>query len=247
MCSRIKSMNKKCLILIPAFNESESIVRVVDNLVNNYPQYDYIIINDGSTDDTLQVCRDHKYNVLDQTINLGLAGTFQTGVRYALSHGYDGVIQFDADGQHRPEYIEPMLKKLEDGYDIIIASRFVEEKKPRSLRMLGSNIISFLIRTLTGQKINDPTSGMRLYSKRLLPFIARNANFTPEPDTIAYLTMNGAKVTEIQAKMDERTAGESYLTLGKSILYMLTVCVSIVILSWFRPKLNLEEVQHDSY
>ena len=236
-------MSKKCLILIPAYNESESIVRVVDNLINNYPQYDYIIINDGSTDDTLQVCRDHKYNVLDQTINLGLSGTFQTGIRYALRHGYDGILQFDADGQHRPEYIEPMLEKFEEGYDIVIASRFVDEKKPRSLRMLGSNIISFLIRTLTKQKINDPTSGMRLYSKRLLPIIARNANFTPEPDTIAYLAMNGAKVTEIQAQMDERIAGESYLTWSKSIAYMMTTCVSIVILSWFRPKLNLEGKQ----
>lgn len=236
-------MSKKCLILIPAYNESESIVRVIDNLVNNYPQYDYIIINDGSSDDTLRVCRDHKYNVLDQTINLGLSGTFQTGVRYALRHGYDGVIQFDADGQHRPEYIEPMINKLAEGYDIVIASRFVEKKKPFSARMIGSNLISFLIKVLTGQKISDPTSGMRLYSKRLLPIIAKNANFTPEPDTIAYLAMNGARVTEVQAQMDERIAGESYLTWSKSILYMLTVCVSIVILSWFRPKLNLEDVQ----
>ena len=234
-------MNKELLVVIPAYNEAESIVTVVDNLVNNYPQYDYVIVNDGSSDDTLGVCREHGYNVIDQPINLGLAGTFQTGARYALRHGYKSILQFDADGQHRPEYIADMLKKFEEGYDIVIGSRFVTEKKPATLRMAGSNLISFIIRLLTGVKINDPTSGMRLYSRRLLPVIARNPNITPEPDTVAYMVLNGAKVAEVQAKMDERIAGKSYLTVTKSILYMLTVCTSILILNWFRPKLKLEE------
>ena len=234
-------MSKKLLILIPAYNESESIVKVVDNLVQNYPQYDYIICNDGSSDDTLNVCQQHNYNVMDQAINLGLAGTFQTGAKYALKHGYDAILQFDADGQHRPEYIEPMLKKLEEGYDIVIGSRFVDEKKPNTLRMAGSNLISFLIKTLTGYKINDPTSGMRIYDKRLFKTLAYNPNITPEPDTIAYFIANGAKATEVQVNMDERIAGKSYLTITKSINYMLTICISILILSWFRPKLNLED------
>ena len=110
-----------------------------------------------------------------------------------------------------------------------------------TLRMAGSNLISFIIKLLTGVKINDPTSGMRLYSRRLMPVIARNPNITPEPDTVAYMILNGAKVAEVQAKMDERIAGKSYLTITKSILYMLTVCTSILILNWFRPKLKLEE------
>ena len=234
-------MNKELLIVIPAYNEAESIVTVIDNLVNNYPQYDYVIVNDGSSDNTLSICREHGYNVIDQPINLGLSGTFQTGARYALRQGYESILQFDADGQHRPEYIEDMLKKFEEGYDIVIASRFVTEKKPATLRMAGSNLISFFIKLLTGAKINDPTSGMRLYSRRLLPVIARNPNITPEPDTVAYMILNGAKVAEVQAKMDERMAGKSYLTVTKSILYMLTVCTSILILNWFRPKLKLEE------
>lgn len=236
-------MSKKLLIFIPAYNESESIVRVVDNLITNYPQYDYIIGNDGSSDNTLKICEEHGYNVIDQPINLGLAGTFQTGAKYALRHNYDALLQFDADGQHRPEYIETMLKKLDEGYDIVIGSRFVNEKKDRSLRMLGSNMISFIIRLLTGFKINDPTSGMRIYSKRLLPILASNPNITPEPDTIAYLMVNGAKTTEVQVKMDERTAGQSYLTISKSISYMLTILVSILILSWFRPRIKLEDEQ----
>ena len=234
-------MSKELLVVIPAYNEAESIVTVVDNLVNNYPQYDYVIVNDGSSDNTLNVCREHGYNVIDQPINLGLSGTFQTGARYALRQGYEAILQFDADGQHRPEYIGDMLKKFEEGYDIVIGSRFVTEKKPATLRMAGSNLISFIIKLLTGVKINDPTSGMRLYSRRLMPVIARNPNITPEPDTVAYMILNGAKVAEVQAKMDERIAGKSYLTITKSILYMLTVCTSILILNWFRPKLKLEE------
>ncbi len=234
-------MSKELLVVIPAYNEAESIVTVVDNLVNNYPQYDYVIVNDGSSDNTLNICREHGYNVIDQPINLGLSGTFQTGARYALRQGYEAILQFDADGQHRPEYIADMLKKFEEGYDIVIGSRFVTEKKPATLRMAGSNLISFIIKLLTGVKINDPTSGMRLYSRRLMPVIARNPNITPEPDTVAYMILNGAKVAEVQAKMDERIAGKSYLTITKSILYMLTVCTSILILNWFRPKLKLEE------
>ena len=104
-------------------------------------------------------------------------------------------------------------------------------------------MISFIIRLLTGFKINDPTSGMRIYSKRLLPILASNPNITPEPDTIAYLMVNGAKTTEVQVKMDERTAGQSYLTISKSISYMLTILVSILILSWFRPRIKLEDEQ----
>ena len=228
-------------MLIPAYNESESIVRVVDNLINNYPEYEYVIINDGSSDNTAKICKEHGYRLIDQPINLGLSGTFQTGAKYALKYDYDAILQFDADGQHRPEHIDEMLKKIEEGYDIVIGSRFVNEKKPLTLRMFGSFIIAFLIKLLTGKHINDPTSGMRMYNKRLLPIIANNPNITPEPDTVAYLISNGASFVEVQAYMDERIAGKSYLTAMKSVQYMLTVCISILILSWFRPRLKLED------
>lgn len=236
-------MKRKFLILIPAYNESESIVRVIDNLINKYPDYDYVVINDGSSDNTAKICMEHGYKLIDQPINLGLSGTFQTGAKYALKYDYDAILQFDADGQHRPEHIDEMLKKMEEGYDIVIGSRFVNEKKPLTLRMFGSFIISFLIKMMTGKHINDPTSGMRMYSKRLLPIIANNPNITPEPDTVAYLISNGASFVEVQAYMDERIAGKSYLTAVKSIQYMLTICISILILSWFRPRLKLEDSQ----
>ena len=136
----------KCLVIIPAYNEQDNIVRVIENLKNNYPQYDYVIINDGSADSTPEICRAKGYELIDLPVNLGLAGAFQTGLKYAYEKGYDYAIQFDADGQHLPQYIAPMLEKMQEGYDIVIGSRFVNEKKPKSLRMLGSNMISIAMR-----------------------------------------------------------------------------------------------------
>ena len=102
----------KTLIVIPAYNEQENIERVVDNLISNYPQYDYVIVNDGSRDDTAQICRKKGYNLIDLPVNLGLAGGFQTGLKYAYKYGYDAAIQFDADGQHLPQYIQPMIDEM---------------------------------------------------------------------------------------------------------------------------------------
>ena len=139
----------KLLIVIPAHNEEANIVRVVEELTTQYPQYDYVVVNDGSRDKTAAVCRAHGFHLIDLPINLGLAGAFQTGLRYAAENGYDCAMQLDADGQHRPEYIAPMLEELEAGADIVIGSRFLTVKKPKTLRMVGSYIISWSIRLTT--------------------------------------------------------------------------------------------------
>lgn len=230
----------KVLIIIPAYNEEGNIERVVNNLITNYPQYDYVVVNDGSKDSTADICIKNGYNLLNQPINLGLAGAFQTGMKYAYENGYDAAIQFDGDGQHRPEFIESMSKEVEKGADIVIGSRFVNEPKPSSLRMFGSNIIEGLIRFTSGTTIHDPTSGMRMFSKRIIKVLAANTNMGPEPDTVTYLLKSGAKVEEVQVKMDERIAGESYLNLSRSAIYMLTMSVSILLITFFRKKVVLE-------
>lgn len=230
----------KILVVIPAYNEEANIERVVKNLIDNYPQYDYVVVNDGSKDQTAEICKKNHFNLLDQPINLGLAGAFQTGMKYAYKMGYDAAIQFDGDGQHRPEYIEKMVAEIQNGMDIVIGSRFVSEQKPSSLRMLGSNIIESMIKITTGNTIKDPTSGMRMYNKKILKLLAENLNMGPEPDTISYLMKSRAKVKEIQVHMDERIAGESYLTLSRSIKYMLTMSVSILLISFFRKKTEME-------
>lgn len=229
-------MKCKCLVIIPAYNEEENIERVIDHLRDNYPMYDYVIINDGSSDSTAKICRRKDYELIDLPVNLGLAGAFQTGLKYAYRKGYDYALQFDADGQHRPEFIEAMLDKITEGYDIVIGSRFVTKKKPASLRMLGSHLISFAMRMTTGKKVKDPTSGMRMFNKKMIAEFALNLNYGPEPDTISYLLKQGATIAEVQVEMDERIAGESYLNLSKSVMYMLRMLMSILFIQNFRRR-----------
>lgn len=224
----------KTLIIIPAFNEAENIERVVDNLIENYPQYDYLIINDGSSDNTGDICQKRGYRFVSHPVNLGLAGAFRTGMMYAKRHDYDCAVQFDGDGQHDPLYIEPMIKEIEAGYDIVIGSRFVSEKKPVTPRMIGNNLIEGCIILTTWKKIKDPTSGMRMFNKRMIKKLANAVDLGPEPDTIALLYRKGAKIKEIQVKIRERIAGKSYLTAAKSINYMARMMISILFLQWFR-------------
>lgn len=223
----------RLLIVIPAYNEVESLPQVMTELREVAPELDYVIVNDGSGDQTAELCRTQGYHLLDLPTNLGLSGAFQAGIRYAVKNGYEAVLQLDADGQHDPRYIGAMVRKMtETGADLVIGSRFVTEKKPASLRMLGSRLIAGAIRLTTGKKLTDPTSGMRLWGKNLLGEMAYNINYRPEPDTLACLIRSGAKVEEIQVTMRERTAGESYLSVGKSMKYMVQMCMNILFIQW---------------
>ena len=226
----------KILVIIPAYNEELNIRKVVSNLQENYPQYDYVIINDGSADHTSEICHEENYNIIDLPVNLGLAGAFQTGLKYADKNGYDCAIQFDADGQHRAEYIEKLAYEIENGNDIVIGSRFITEKKPFSMRMLGNRMIGGAIKLSTGKTLTDPTSGMRMYSKKIIHEFASNINYGPEPDTISFMLKKGASVKDVQVSMDERVAGESYLNLTRSVIYMLRMMTSILFIQNFRKR-----------
>lgn len=227
----------RLLIIIPAYNESENIVRVVEEIQRIVPMYDYVVVNDGSGDATAEICREHGYPLLDLPVNLGLSGAFQTGMRYAWKQGYEAAIQIDADGQHDPKYIPEMVRVMEEkGADLVIGSRFVTEKKPHTMRMFGNTIISLAIRMTTGKKMTDPTSGMRLYNRKLVREMAYGVNFGPEPDTVSYLLRCGAKVEEIQVTIRERTAGKSYLNVGKSVRYMTQMCMNILFIQWVRKR-----------
>lgn len=226
---------KKILLIIPAYNEAGNIAKVIDNLITNYPQYDYVVVNDGSKDRTAYICKDNGYNFIDLPVNLGLSGAFQAGLKYAYAKGYSYAVQFDGDGQHLPEYISSMTKIAEDGeHDIVIGSRFFKAQKPFTVRMLGSFLISFSIRLTTGRIIKDPTSGLRMFNRKMIELFAFNLNYDPEPDTISHLLRRGATVAEVQVQMQERTAGESYLTTYKSAMYMIRMGLSILLIQWFR-------------
>lgn len=226
----------KTLLIIPAYNEEKSLKATIDSLSGL--DVDYLIVNDGSKDSTVQVCRDNHYPFLDLSTNLGLAGAFQAGMKYAYRHDYDCAIQFDADGQHLSEYIEPLIEAVKEN-DIAIGSRFINEKKPKSMRMLGSNLISAAIRLTTNKKLTDPTSGMRAFNKRMIKQLALGLNFGPEPDTVSYLIKRAdAKVVEVPVKMADRFAGESYLKPWTSAMYMLRMTISILFIQLIRKRIG---------
>ena len=229
-------MDSELLIVIPAYNEEANIDQVVRYIREHYPQYDYVVVNDGSRDRTAKICRENGYALLDLPTNLGLAGAFQTGLKYAYLKGYRYAIQFDADGQHRPEFIRPMLERIREGYDIVIGSRFLHQRKSRSLRMLGSRMLTVAIKLTTGVRISDPTSGMRMFSREMIREFAENLNYGPEPDTVSYLLKNGARISEVSVEMAERQNGESYLNLPGSAKYMVKMLLSIFLVQNFRRR-----------
>lgn len=224
----------RTLIVIPAYNEESSLEGTLDELLSTIPSCHYLVVNDGSSDGTEAVCRKRSFKHVSLPVNVGLSGAFQTGIKYAYANGYDYVLQFDADGQHDPQFIPAMLEQASD-HDIVIGSRFVTDRKPFTLRMAGSALITTAIRIASGVHLKDPTSGMRLFGEKPIRAFANDSNCGPEPDTLAYfIKKKKASVVEVPVTMRERTAGTSYLNAKAAILYMLRMTVSIVIIQPFR-------------
>ena len=223
----------KVLIIIPAYNEAENIEKVVDNIRNNYPQYDYIVINDGSKDNTRNICHTRNYQYLNLSINLGIGGAVQTGYKYARDKGYEVAVQIDGDGQHDIAYLEGMLPALESGEaDIVIGSRFIDKEGFQSsvARRTGIKILSALIFLCTGCKIKDVTSGFRAVNKRFIDIYASNYPIDyPEPEAIVAAVMYGGKIKEQPVVMREREKGTSSINFAKSIYYMIKVTLAILV------------------
>ena len=210
------------LLIIPAYNEAGNIERVVDELVADYPEFDYVVVTDGPTDGTDRICAYRGYNTVNLPENMGLTLCFHNGMKYAADMGYKYAVQFDGDGQHRPEYIEAMKLKADEGYDLVMGSRFIGlDNHMNAIRSLGSHIIKLAILLKTGVRVTDPTCGLRLYDRKLIRLFAKHTDLAPEPDTIAKLIKGGARVAEVPVKVADREAGESYLKPMKAIKYML--------------------------
>jgi hypothetical protein len=226
-------MDKKVLIIIPAYQEEANIKNVVDNIINNYPQYDYLVVNDGSKDNTARICKDNGYSYLDLPINLGIGGAVQAGYKYALKNDYDIAIQIDGDGQHDVSFIEGMLKCMEEeNADIVIGSRFIEKQGFQSSmsRRMGIHFLSNLIKICTGKRIHDVTSGFRIVNRKFIDLYASNyPSDYPEPEVIVLALEYGAKIIEEPVVMRERTEGTSSINIVKSIYYMVKVTLAIII------------------
>lgn len=228
-----KTNEMKKLVIIPAFNEAESIVETVRDIRENAPEFDYVVINDCSKDETLRICKEHDIKVLNLPINLGIGGAVQTGYVYAYHENYDLVVQFDGDGQHDAIFLERMAQKLvEENADMVIGSRFIEKQGFQSsgVRRAGIKIFAFLSGMLFKQQITDATSGMRMCNRKVIElFVKDYPRDYPEPETVCRLLRKKCKVIEIPVQMKERTAGISSISIGRAVYYMIKVTLAILI------------------
>ena len=227
-------MVNKVLLVIPSYNEALNIENVIKDIQENAKGIDYVIVDDGSKDNTREIIEKNHFNCIYGFMNQGLFGAVQTGFKYALEYDYDIAIQFDGDGQHPASAVAKLVEAIEAGNDIAIGSRFVSEKKPFTARMLGSRLIAFSIKLVTGKTIKDPTSGLRPYGKRCIADYANDMNNPPEPDTLVYMLRKKRKITEVQVTMRDREFGESYLNLSNTIKYMSRMAISIFMIQPFR-------------
>ncbi len=227
----------KVLMIIPAYNEEKSILNTISSLKSvkiKDVQLDYIVINDGSTDHTLEILEENHCHYISLPTNLGIGGAVQTGYKYAYRNHYDVAIQFDGDGQHDPNYIASLIEEIKKGADIAIGSRYVEklsEFRSTFMRRFGSTILSFLIRLCTGRRIYDPTSGFRAANQKVIELFQEEYPMDyPEPDTIVTVLKLGYRVSEIPVKMKERTSGKSSLSSPiKASFYMIKVSTAIIV------------------
>ena len=232
----------KKLIIIPAYNESSCIEATVRGIIKIAPDFDYVIINDCSTDNTREICEKNAYNVVNLPINLGIGGAVQTGYRYALEKGYDLALQVDGDGQHNPQFLHEMIAYLiSHNADMVIGSRFIKKEGFQSswLRRIGIVYFTWLIKLCTGKTITDPTSGFRVVGKKVIKLFAEcYPKDYPEPESIVMVLNQNYKIEEIPVIMRERQGGVSSITIIKSVHYMIKQTYAIL-------KQTLKGKQHE--
>ncbi|HAQ51424.1 MAG TPA: glycosyl transferase family 2 [Lachnospiraceae bacterium] len=223
---------KDKLVIIPAFNEAGCIVNTVNDIIENAPEFDYVVINDCSRDDTYKLCVEHGFNVVNLPINSGIGAAVQTGYLYAKRYGYKYAIQVDGDGQHDAAFLGTMARYMEEhGTGMLIGSRYIEKQGFQSsgLRRFGIKYFTVLIKILTGKRITDPTSGMRMVGRDIIEYFAEEyPKDYPEPETAVTIVKRGWTVDEIPVVMKERQAGTSSISPKRSVYYMIKVSLACV-------------------
>lgn len=220
------------LLVVPAYNEEESILTVAETI--KAAGYDFIIVNDGSTDSTLSICEQNSIPVLNLCTNLGIGGAVQCGHLYALENNYDIDIQFDGDGQHDIGSIGTLIAAIQNGADLAVGSRFIENDSDNfhstGLRRLGIKWLSTTIRFMTGKRVYDVTSGFRACSRKAISLFCKEYPIDyPEPESIVIAIKHHLKVAEVPVKMNERQGGTSSIRTLSSLYYMVKVSLSIII------------------
>lgn len=226
-------MRMKKLVIIPAYNESENIVNTVKEIKEKASDFDYVVINDCSSDKTLEILESNHLNYINLPVNLGIGGAVQTGYKYALEHEYDMAVQVDGDGQHDPAYLHSLEETLiKENADMVIGSRFIKNEGFQSTfaRRMGIVYFTKMIKSLTGTTITDPTSGFRLVNKDVIALFSNDyPRDYPEPESIVALLKRKKKVIEVPVQMKERQGGVSSIRLWNSVYYMIKVSIAILV------------------
>ncbi len=228
----------RVLVIIPAYNESEAILDTVNDVIAT--GFDYVVVNDGSTDATLDICRSNHVNALNLPQNLGIGGAVQAGHKYAKKFGYEIDIQVDGDGQHDPSYIAALVEQVDAGSDLVVGSRFLEKTEgfqSTAMRRLGIAWLSGVIRALTHRTVTDPTSGFRACGPRAINLFCEDyPTDYPEPDSIVTALSRGLVVSEVPVCMRERQGGMSSISGFSNIYYMIKVTLAILISAFSKSR-----------
>ena len=238
----------KILLIIPAYNEGEGIaenIRKVEQYRASSPyNLDYVVINDGSTDNEEEVLRENNINHVELIQNLGIGGAVQTGYMYADENGYDIAVQFDGDGQHDieslPQLVDPIINN--EAY-FTVGSRFLDDSnsefKSSRTRQIGIKVLSALIRLTSNIRIMDVTSGYRAGNRKVIEqFVKRYPRQYPEPESYMHLFAKNIRVKEVGVRMFERTTGTSSINLLKGVNYMISVSLAVLVSSMIGKEKN---------
>jgi hypothetical protein len=230
--------------IVPAWNESGAIGKVVDEITGFDPAIDVVVIDDCSTDDTAEVAESRGATVLRLPFNVGIGGAVQTGFRYALEEGYDVAVRLDGDGQHAASEITKILGPVDAGdADLVIGSRFVDPDgtyRPPFARRIGIGVFARLVSILGGQRVTDTTSGFVALDRAGIELFAREfPHDYPEVEATLVALRSGLRVTQVQVDMRERTTGSSSITFVRSLYYIIKVMLALLVASLRRyPRLE---------
>jgi glycosyltransferase involved in cell wall biosynthesis len=242
-------MSNRILVAIPCFNEEASISDVIIDL-RRIEQIDICVVNDGSTDRTLEIVREIKgIKLINFQVNLGISEALRVAASTCLHETYSALIQCDGDGQHDSRAI---IRLIERAYElslsgesdfVIVGSRFTTGYKTSEsttvLRILGSRILRMMLYILYRLKSTDPTSGLRLYSGKSIDYLFTNyPTIWPETIFLGRLRKTSFPVYEVQVSMNERTGGESKLNGLKSVSFMVKVCLALIVDKFFWKNKN---------
>lgn len=223
------------LAVVPAYNEAGSISQVVAAIQERAPEFDIVVVDDGSTDDTAVQARLAGARVLRLPFNLGIGGAVQAGFKFAAERGYDFMAQVDGDGQHEPAELYKLIAEMRGPGrpDMVCGSRFLTDDHhyPAPLsRRTGIHIFAALLSVIVSRRVSDPTSGFRLYNRRAIELFARDyPHDYPEVEAVLMLHHHRLRMHETPVQMYTRDSGVSSISSGKSFYYMVKVLLALMI------------------